>query len=408
MPKKVPSEYTGRFSVKPKKSSSRTKDEAFTSPSREKEPSSLAEGLRDEPVPLQERKRKLSGHDDEEGEGGASSQTRDDAGGLNTYSQQLEVQPPTKKSRFQMTEQNHLQGRQIVMTGDDVQDESQLHQHVSTREPETFPGPPATHQYHEEALQILRNGWECRGPLQPNIEGIAQALADRATNVPNAETILFPRYVPKGILRYAAQQPQAIDYMLLTYSESLKLLPDSLTNQHAGGTAATITQLKWLLIQEIHGFHGFLLQDSPAIIDLTDHSDITFQHDSVSSNLDGVLAQIRDWKWQRKLWFVAAASQARCFSLDILRKKVGEQIEALIDAGLDRKQKRWSKVDMLGGCVLLRGCAKSVRSHVPTSKIKIFAWKQALEKFMLQDEDSWDNDFVIKAHAAVRDSPLAY
>ena len=406
MPKKVPSEYTGRFSVKPKKPTSKLK-EPSTSPSREKEPAALAENLGDEPVPCQERKRKLSGDNVEETEEGSSSQTRDEAEVLDIYSQQLEVQPPAKKRKFQMAEQIDVQGQQVVMTRDSEPTDSQLQEQTPYREPETIPGPAATHQYHREALEILRNSWQRRIPSQPDIHGLSRALADRATNCLDAETILFPRYVTTAIMDYAAQQPQALDYMLQAYAGCLKLLPNSITNKHAGGTDATITQLKWLLIKEVSGFHGFLLQESSATIDVEDHSNLKFRYESVSSNLEGVLTQIRDWKWQRRLWFVAAASQARCFSLDILRKKVGQQVEALIDAGLNRKQERWSKVDMLGACVLLRGCAQSLKSHVPSSRVKIFTWKESLEKFMLQDEESWDNDFVIKAHAAVRNPLLA-
>ena len=407
MPKKVPSQFTGRFSVNPKKSSTRTKN-VSASLSSAKESAPLREHLKDEPVPSQVRKRKLSGKESGGSETRISPQPSDNAEVSNVYGQQLEEQPPTKTPKTQMNEQTILQDQTTVVTRESGPNDSRASERISNREPETFPLSFGIHQYHEEALAILRNGWQSRGISQPDITGIARSLADRAATVPDAETILFPRYVPRAILDYASQQPQAIDYMLQAFCASLKLLPNSLTNRGPGGTEATITQMKWLLIEHVHGFDGFLLPGSPAIIDQEDHSNVKFQPTSVSSHLEGVLRQIGDWRWQRRMWFIAAAGQARCFSLDILRKRVGQQIEALIDAGLNPKRKRWSKVDMIGACILLRGCANSLKAHVPTSKVKIFAWKASLERFLSHDEDDRDHDFVIKAHAAVRNPPLAW
>ena len=407
MPKKVPAEFTGRFSVKPKQSSSRSKKVASASPPHEEEAIPLRNTLRDDPTPIQERKRKSSGDSGQEGEGSSSVENRDDVEELDTYIQQLEVQPPFKKRIVQVTEQTEPQDQLAAISDHTGRSESQAEHWARDREPETLPGPREHHGYQEEALAIIKDGWQSHDRPQSGIEVAAQALANRAANVPDAETLLFPRYVARAMLEHASQQPQALDFMLLVFSEVIKLLPDSLVNKHSSGSDTTISALKWLLIGESSGFDGFLLPNSTATIDVEDRSDLNFQPGQVNANLEGVLSQIRDWGFQRKLWFISSATQARCFSLEILRRKLGQKIESDIDDGLNRKQGRWSKADMIGACILLRGCAKSLKAEVPSCRIKIFAWKASLEKFLLQDEDSWNNDFAIKAHAAVRETSLA-
>ena len=408
MPKKVPSQFTGRFSIKPKKSSSKSKNVASTSSSQEPEsaplsapePVSLPENLRDEPIPFQKRKRKLSGESG--AEEGTSIQTRDPGESLDVYSQQLEVQPPPKRCRYHMTEQSETQVEQAGILGEPNQS---VDQQARIRLPSTLPNPKEPHQYQDEAIAILKTGWQCADDAQPDIEATAQALANRASNVPDADTLLFVRYIVRAMQCYASEHAQAIDFMLLAFSEAIKLLPDSFLDKHGNGPDATITQLKWLLIDQVNGFDGFLLPNSPATFDLEDRSNLKFQCSQLSSNLPGVLSQIHDWRFQRKMWFISAAAQSRCFALEILRKKNGEHIESLIDAGLNRRSSQWSKVNMLGACILLRGCAKSLNAGVPTSGIKVYAWKASLDKFLLQDDETWDNDFVIKAHAAVESPP---
>ena len=271
-----------------------------------------------------------------------------------------------------------------------------------------MPNPGKLQQYQEEAVAILRAGWQSVDNVQPDVEGTAQTLADRASNVPDADTLLFVQYIVRAMHKYASEHPRAIDFMLLAFSEAIKLLPDAFLDQHGRGPEATLTQLRRLLVTEVNGFDGSLRPHGPATIDTEDRSNLKFRYSQVSADLSAVLDQIHDWRVQRKTWFIAAAAQSRCFALEILRKGNGEHIESLIDAGLNRRSSQWSKANMLGACILLRGCAKSLNAGVPTSGIKLYAWKASLDKFLLQDDETWDNDFVIKAHAAVKNLSFRY
>lgn len=273
---------------------------------------------------------------------------------------------------------------------------------MQIREPGTLPGPKEHHPYQDDVLAILRNAWPAPEGAKPDIVRTAQTLASCAASVPDGDVLLLVQNIVRAMQQYASEQLQAIDFLIQTYSKTITLLPKSFIDQDGTDSESTITQLRWLLIEEVNGFDGFLLPNSPGTTGTDDRSNLKFEYSRVSADLNGVLAQIRDWKYQRKMWLIAAATQSRCFALDILRKKNGENIESLIVIGLNRNHARWSKVDMLGACILLRGSAKSLNAGVSTSSIKIFAWKALLDKFLLQDDETWDNDFVIKAHAAVR------
>lgn len=415
MPKKVPSQFTGRFSIKPKKISPKSKTVASASSSQEPEPAQssasgpapevapLIEKFRDEPTPFHERKRKLSG--ESEPEEGTMLGLEGCRESLAIYSQQLEVQPPLKGRKHQITEQSEMQVEQAAILGES---ERTSDQRAPLRQPHTSQSPREPHHHPEEAIAILKAGWQGRNGAQPDIKGTAKALASRVSNAPDADIRLSVRHIVQAMHEYAYEHPRAIDFMLLAFSEAIKLLPDSFLDQHGHGPEATLTQLKWLLIDGVNGFDGFLLRDSQGVIDPEDLSNLKFEDSHVSGkDIMEMLHQINHWRFQRQAWLMAAAAQSRCFALEILRKKNGEHIESLIDAGLNRRSAQWCKANMVGACILLRGCAKSLNAAVPTSGIKVFAWKASLDKFLLQDEETGNNDFVVKAHAAV-EIPSSY
>lgn len=410
MPRKVPSQFTGRFSIKPRRPSLKSK--SVTSPSSsheveagplsakesvlsvEEDPLPLVEKLRDEPIPFYKGKRKRNPKS--KAEAGVSVNLGDGHGLDRCHQQEEEVQLPPKRRKHQITEKTDLQVEQATTSNDPDQQ-----RRMSSLD--TLPSPRRSHQYQEEAKAILRAGWQSIDKIQPDVEETAQRLVERALNVPDDTTMTFMQCTVQAIHKYASEHPRAIDFMLLAFSEAINRFPESFLNQHSHGHGpeATITHLKWLLIDDDSGFDGLLRSDSLGVADTEDCSNLKFQYNQVNMDLSAVLYQIHDWRFQRKRWLIAAAAQSRCFALEILQKRNGEHIESLIDAGLNRRSNQWCKANMIGACILLRGCAKALNAGVPTSGIKLYAWKASLEKFLLQDDDTWDNDFVIKTHAAV-------
>ena len=139
-------------------------------------------------------------------------------------------------------------------------------------------------------------------------------------------------------------------------------------------------------------------------LDTADRSNILFKSGNVERDLDRVLHQIEEWKKERTSWIIAAAMQSRCFSLGIMRVNDGRQIEALIDSGLNSGQSRWGKVDLIGACIMIRGCGNSVLEHLGSEAkhVKLDSWKSTLESSLQHDKGSASSvDFVVTYHASV-------
>jgi len=102
-----------------------------------------------------------------------------------------------------------------------------------------------------------------------------------------------------------------------------------------------------------------------------------------------------------------AAIQGRGFALDVFRHD-GSHVQALVDTAL-REHGRWSKAAFIGCCVLLRGCAKSVLDVLSTSG-RQDKGEQSIGRFRsyLKHKGPGSDDFLVKYHCAVRDSPSCF
>ena len=401
MPKNIPSQFTGRFSIKPKKSSSKLRN-ATSAPDAQDAPSMsppssecLPDNLRDEQPTFHERKRKLSSEGEPSGK--VKAPARNDKDELGIYSQQLEVQSPPDQHMSDLTEQSEPQEAASSTTTGERSAHCYPPSQVSSLEIEE------PHQYQIDTASLFRTTWKAAGEGQPSISAAARTLSRRVTTATDPGAGNYVWSIIRAFKHVTSEEPQALDCTLQIYCEAIKIFPDSVVNKYGNGSEATIQQLKWLLIEEVNGFDGFLLPNSAAKVDTADRSSLKFKYADVDANLDGVLAQIHDWRYQRRMWLIATAGMARLFSLNILRRKNGEHIESLIDSGFSRKQPCWSKADMVGACTMLRGCARSLLKVLVEkgAERKLSVWKNALERFLLQDDETWDNDFIVKAHAAV-------
>lgn len=240
---------------------------------------------------------------------------------------------------------------------------------------------------------------------QPDYSSPAKALAQHTAKAKNPSPGVYIWSTILAIHQYSSTTPQALDFMLLVYAAACNQFPNTVSNEYGHGPTAGLQQLKWWLVEEADGFQGILMPPkSIARLDAADRSNILFKGSSVERDLDQVLSQIEEWRKERTSWIVAAAMQSRCFSLDIMRVNDGRQIKALIDSGLNSGQSRWGKVDFIGACIMIRGCAKSLLDH-PSSEAKhgrLDSWKSTLVSFLRHDEESSSGvDFVVTYHASV-------
>lgn len=262
------------------------------------------------------------------------------------------------------------------------------------------------HPYQQQALDLFSAAWtkETAGN-QPDYSSPAKALAQHTAKAKDPSPGVYIWSTILAIHQYASTTPQALDFMLLVYAAACNQFPNTVSNEYGQGPTAGLQQLKWWLTEEANGFQGLLMPPkSIGRLDTADRSNILFESGNVERDLDQVLSQIEEWRKERTSWLVAAAMQSRCLSLGIMRVNDGRQIAALIDSGLNAGQSRWGKVDFIGACIMIRGCAKSLLDHPSSDAIpgRLHSWKSTLESFLRHDAgSSSSSDFVITYHASV-------
>lgn len=403
MPKNVPAEFIGRFSIKPKKSRSKLKATPSGRPAQDDGTSPVPEYLRDELMTFHERKRKALRDGSETGGPvhSAIPSLKDDEDrivvdedGLNVYYQVLQEQSPNFKRSSHYSDQSDQSEQQPSSSTQQLR----IHEKQS-------PGSDGEKLLtQEKALWILEAAWSTSSGFQFDVSATAQRLAQHiaVSSCPtNSEEVLQKAVL--AIVESSSRQPRGIDFLLHVFDEATKLLSHPRPSQAGLSPELASQQLKgWLRAMSI-GFRGTTNDASVGTIDLEDRSNIKFRYPDVSANLTGVVERVRNWKKERQIWIVAAAMHARCLSLDIASLDNGKHALTVVDAGLDRRHHKWSKADMVGACILLRGCAKSLIESLAERGIKDRqeGWTSLLESFLLQDSETWDNDFVIKTHAAV-------
>ena len=401
MPKNVPSEFTGRFSIKPKQSRSKLRAAPPALPA----PSSLDEGaalsplsdsLRDEPSPYHERKWTREG---EEGSspgdpGSVVSLSQNGDGELDAYSHQLEVNSPRYRQPSHQSDYSDHSGSQF---GSSIQNVP-LHGH---RSPRPLAEPISD---REKVMRILKSAWTKSNGSESDVSATAHRLAHFVSTTASPQDIKeTPRLTVTAIIDFISEHPRALDFVFKAYDEAAKLLATKETNATNSLSRVCLFLVQDWLMKTATGFQGQPCPEGPGHLDIADRSNLHFRCPELSTNLDGVLARIHDFAKQRQAWIIGAAVYARCLSLDLMQTQDGTQALSLIQAGLDRRRHNWCKADMVGACILLRGCAKTLTGglSVEDAHSAFNWWKSTLESHLLQGSETWDNDFVVKSHASV-------
>ncbi len=255
------------------------------------------------------------------------------------------------------------------------------------------------HPYEREIYHIFASSWSQRiESRRPYIMTAAKALAygvEKATE-PGPEVYIL--CIIQALKHYVSDQPHALDFLLLAFDQAAKLFPDTIVNEYGRGPSAGIQRMHSWLVDESKGFQGIRSPDNLGSLSITDSANLCFHLTDVTANLDKVLDQIQDWKRQRTSCIITAAMYTRSFALGLMRVEDGRQIESLINAGLVRTQSRWSVAGLISACLLLRGCAKALLEGdtVEIAREKLTTLRRALEEFIVGD-----GEFGVKAHATV-------
>ena len=258
-------------------------------------------------------------------------------------------------------------------------------------------------RYEQEVYQMFACRYRHRSSNAQATLLVAEALAKAAAHARDPGPAVYIGSIIHAMKRFATGNPKSIDFLLSTFATLTRSLPDALTTEYGRGSAAGLCRLRTWLQAESNGLGGERSPEGIASLDARDRSNIKFHNSHVTASLEGILAEIEAWKAERTSCIITAAIHSRAFALGLMRTDDGRQIEDLINAGLVRKRGRWSKSDFISACILLRGCARSLLEQdgaKAEAEEKREGLKNLLQGF-LQDAKTWDECFVVKAHATV-------
>ena len=257
-----------------------------------------------------------------------------------------------------------------------------------------------------EVLAIFSKYWN--QDEQPDIVAASAALCESTLDSEDSG-----RYISSTLLalhKFASARPNSIDFLIRVYAAAVDHFPSSIEGEYGTGPTAGEEQLSWWLVDETNLFRETDRTITIEGRDPSDPSNIEFREQDVRHKLNDVLDRIQEWKAERHMLIILAAIQARCFALEIVRIKFphGYEVESLIDCALERREGQFSLGDFIAGCMLLRGCAKSLTEalRVLGKTDKIDRWKSGFEAFLYSHDvsslgQSDSKDWIIKSQAAV-------
>ena len=260
--------------------------------------------------------------------------------------------------------------------------------------------------YVGEVLAIFSKYWI--QDSRPDFVAASAALCESTTNAKDPG-----QYISSTLLalhKFASARPNSIDFLARVYAAAVDEFPNSLEGEYGVGQVAGEEQLSWWLVDETNFFKE---TDRPIAIegrDPHDPSNIDFNEKDVGDRLADVLTRTQEWRAERNSLIIFAAIQARCFALEIVRVKFphGYEVESLIDCAIERREGKLSLGDFIAGCVLLRGCAKSLIDAllILGKTDKLDRWKSMFKSFVCSNkagplEEHNGNDWVVKLNAAV-------
>ena len=265
------------------------------------------------------------------------------------------------------------------------------------------------------AFSIYAQGWETSIDQVISAREAASQLCDLVMESSDAYGCIYSSI--DALQQFACEAPSAIDYGLDVVSQAATKSPESIEHNYGKGRQGVMNILKWYLVEFSTFFQGHVPpfgigKETTDDRDSREGSNLTFQRSEVSNSKPVVLRKLHDFQRARLGIIVLMAMQARCHSKGLARlnrgQHVGDHAVVSINNALDpfhNGTPRWSKVDFIACCILLRGCAKSLIDALPTEMRDptVAKWVEGFTSFLQSDEGTTnlDDDFVVKVHAAV-------
>ena len=350
MPKHVPAEFTGRFSIKPKQSSSRLRTTAptppFDDPSTSPIGAFLVDNFREDALTLLERKRKKD--EDWSTSGGPSSgaspsQDADDE--LEQYSSRLEVQSPVfNQYSHQGAVRRESAGQYFAPEIGALRLQHRSRSRVEAELPTN----------RDKVLQIISSAWTRPGGIRPDVSSAAHRLTHLIYTASRSQDAReLSQIVVSTSIGFASNQPQSFDFVISVLDEAAKLL---LIREAPGGVAAggpatvpiaprtcaeaVSSYLKQYYDQTSDSLCTFAERSSstgsPKRADqreLDERSGSNLRSPRAKADVDDALYQVQWLRKERKNHVLSTGMLARFFSLGVIQPDDrGEKGEADEDA----------------------------------------------------------------------------
>lgn len=258
-----------------------------------------------------------------------------------------------------------------------------------------------------EVLAIFSRYWVSNE--QSDVAGASTVLCHLTTISANPGQYIYNTLL--ALHSFATTCPTSIDFLVRVYATAVDQFPNSVESEYGTGSLAGEEQLSWWLVDETNLFSVTERPVSLGRRDPCDPSNIEFPGKDVNERLMEVLDTIQKWREERQNLFICAVIQARCFALGAVRVKFpdGYGAETFIDCAIERNGSEWSQADFIAGCLLLRGCAKSLTEALRAlgKEDKLDQWRSKFQIVLHRDEASEEeqqksHDWVVKSNAAVR------
>ncbi|KAI9797303.1 MAG: hypothetical protein M1835_001321 [Candelina submexicana] len=222
-----------------------------------------------------------------------------------------------------------------------------------------------------------------------NVDGPAKALSDLIAN-----SSLPSEWIHISVMTLhtcAMEHPKSLDHLLKICSAACELFPAAVENTY--------------------------VQPDIGEADVEDASNINFNEQDLKERTTDLLTKIENWRGDRQDLLIWMATQARSYSLGAVElNNDGSRASALsaIRFGLDtagvvkKSSRPWSNTDFLAACILLRGCAKSLKQAFEAvgQGDAVVDWVNRFGLFIQSHKQASngrnrDNDFVLKYNAAL-------
>ena len=398
MPKSVPPEFTGKFSIKRKRSPKRKGSSHSAGPAPKLSKSTTGDAIQRQRAESSASSTQLSSYGDVESFRPTINRTPDqyvDLSRGSPLSQSQSRRPSTPASSPHVSRPASKDDPSQAQS--DLIETYQMLQASATDTPHTNPSTPlniptlhgaisTTEQDIYTLFSTSYNRHHSRAQLEPSVtRNVATALVDSLNKSTLATHSVHIHNIIVALHNFALEYPASIDFLLSCFKEATSLFPDTFETEYGRGSVAGLDRFRAWLNDELHDLdtdkHS---EERLNRIDGSESPKGSYQH---RQDIHTALKEIDTHRQQRREHIILAAINARAFALGLLKAKDARKIEEQITLGYNGAQARGrQRTDFVASCIMIRACGHALLDGWGREgEKKVNAWKDRLEELVLEE-----------------------